>query len=320
MRNIDVEKKLEKAMKYIQNDTLKAISIYDEILQDEPENVDALNGKGSSLMKLNQMDDAEKIFDKSLSIKKTSSALISKGIINKTKKDYEQSLNYYDEAIHLNPHLNNIVTILKNEIFSLINGEWEINLGKYACEATELIKKGIEYKNTNKLWDALDCYQKAIDIDGNCMNSVKALKNEIKTTLQNELMIKTPKLGDTRLDQMKLQSLKLLLVEENPKKALTIMNLILEKDENEIDTLNQKGCVLFLFDKCQQSIECFDKCLSIDENYLYAVFNKGLTLRRLNKLTESLECFDRLLKLPKCENKVKPYQLEILEKLHEKDN
>lgn len=319
MKSANTHEKIEEALNYMQNDTLKAISIYDEILEKEPENLDALNGKGSSLMKLNQMDEAEKIFNQSLSIQRTSCALISKGIINKIKRDYRQSLHYYDEAIHLNPHLNNIVTILKNEIFELINGE-EINLDKYAGETNELIRKGIEYKNANKLWDALDCYQKAIDTDRNCLNSVKALMNEIKTILQSELMIKTPELGDSGIDRMKLQSLKLLLVEENPKKALSVMNLILEKDENEIDTLNQKGCVLFLFDKCKQSLDCFDKCLSIDENYLYALFNKGLILRRINQLTDSLECFDKLLKLPKCENKVKPYQLEILDKLHEQDN
>lgn len=320
MKSINTKEKIEEALNYMQNDTLKAISIYDEILKKEPENTDAINGKGSSLMKLNLMKEAEEVFDKSLSIKKTSSALISKGIINKTRKEYDKSLYYYDEAIHLNPHLNNIITILKNEIFDLMNSECEISNKQYLKEANELIKKGIEFKNSNRLWDALDSYQKAMEMDNNCISSVKALMNEIKLMLQNELMIKTPKFGESRVDQLKMKSLKLLLVEENPKQALAVINQILEKDENEIDTLNQKGCVLFLFDDCEQSLECFDKCLSLDENYLYALFNKALTLRRINKLTQSLECFDKLLKQPKCQKKVKPYQLEILDKLHETTN
>jgi tetratricopeptide (TPR) repeat protein len=109
------------------------------------------------------------------------------------------------------------------------------------------------------------------------------------------------------------------LIEKDPKQALTIMNLILDENENDIDALNQKGCVLFSFDECNQAIECFNKCLNLDKNYNYALFNKAIVLRRTNDLDASLDCFDELLKTPQNYDKVKPYQLEILDKLHEKD-
>lgn len=319
MNKAETTKKIEEAHEYMQNDTSKAIEIFDEILNADPKNIEALNGKGSSLMKLNRMNDAEKYFNYSLSIKKTSSALISKGLINKNKGNYEMALSYYEKAIHLNPNLNNIITILKNEIFELIDGEIEIDLNTSNPTSNDLIKKGLEYKKSNKLWDALDCYQNAMDEDENCKNSVIGLVNEIKSILQNELMIKTPTLSDSRIDQMKLKSLRLLLIEENPEQALTMMNLILENDENEIDTINQKGCVLFLFDEYKESMKCFDKCLMLDKNYHYSLFNKAILLRRIGNLHEALDCFDRLLKIPKIHDKVKPYQLEILDKLHEKN-
>lgn len=319
MNKTETTKKIEEAHEYMQNDTSKAIEIFDEILNADPKNIEALNGKGSSLMKLNRMNDAEKYFDHSLSIKKTSSALISKGLINKNKGNYEMALSYYEKAIHLNPNLNNIITILKNEIFELIDDEIEIDLNTSNPTSNDLIKKGLEYKKSNKLWDALDCYQNAMDEDENCKNSVIGLVNEIKSILQNELMIKTPTLSDSRIDQMKLKSLRLLLIEENPEQALTMMNLILENNENEIDTINQKGCVLFLFDEYKKSMECFDKCLNLDKNYYYSLFNKAILLRRIGNLHEALDCFDKLLKIPKIHDKVKPYQLEILDKLHEKN-
>lgn len=317
METANIKTKIEEAFDYMQNDTRKAIKIFDEILEIDSENIEALNGKGSSLMKLNRMNDAEKYFDYSLTIKETSSALISKGIINKNRKNYEQALYYYDKAINLNPELNNIITILKNEILEILDGEIEIELNNSNKQTNELIKKGIEYKNSKKLWDALSCYEKAMQHDADSANSVQALINEIKATLQNEMMIKTPKLEDSRIDQMKMKSLKLLLIEENPKQALTVMNLILENDENEIDTLNQKGCILFLFDECEEALECFDKCLKLDETYYYALFNKAITLRRMNNLQDALICFDKLLKAQIYYDKVKPYQLEILDKLHE---
>jgi len=319
MKPTEISKKIDEALDYMQNDTLKAIEIFDEILEIDPENIDAINGKGSSLMKMNLMNEAEKYFDYSLSIQKTSSALISKGIINKNRKNYEQALYYYDEAIEANPDLNNIITILKNEIHEIIDDGMEINLINYSKQANELINQGRRYKKSDKLWDALECYQKAMKIDETCKNSVQALINEIKNTLQNELMIKTPVLGKSRMDQLKLKCLKTLLIKEDPQQALMIMNMILETDENEIDTLNQKGCVLFFYDKCTESIECFDKCLKLDENYDYALFNKAIVLRRINRLEESLECLDELLKTPKYHDKMKPYQLEILDKLHERN-
>ena len=314
MKNTETTKKIEQALDLMQNDTLKAIEIFDQILESEPENIEALNGKGSSLMKLNLMDDAEKYFDCSLSIKETSSALISKGIINKNKKNYEDSLSYYDKAILINPELNNIITLLKNEVIELIDEDVEIEFDNLNPETKEIIEKGLEYKNSNKLWDALDCYENAIKSDETCINYVQKLIKEIKTTLYHELMIKTP-IGNSKIDQLKIQSLRLLLIEENPEQSLTVINQVLEKENEDIDSLNQKGCVLLFFDKFETAIECFDKCLEIDENYIYALFNKAITLRMTNKLKESLNCFDKLLKITDTP-KIKSYQLEILDKLH----
>ncbi len=71
--------KIENALYYMHNDTAKAIEIFDEILEREPDNTEAINGKGSSLMKLNRMRDAEKYFDYSLSIKKNTLCTYKQG-------------------------------------------------------------------------------------------------------------------------------------------------------------------------------------------------------------------------------------------------
>ena len=121
------KERIEEALYYMQNDTQKAIEIFDEILESEPENIEALNGKGFSMMKMNQPDEAEKYFDFSLSIKETPAALINKGIISKNNAQYGQSLLYYDRAIQIKPNLNCIVSILKGEILELTDSEAEQN-------------------------------------------------------------------------------------------------------------------------------------------------------------------------------------------------
>ena len=96
-------------------------SNFNEILENEPNNIDALNGKGSALIKLNNFDDAEKCFDKSLTISENTSALINKGIILKNKKDYQNAIYYFNKAIEMDFEMNTILSIFKNEIFKQID-------------------------------------------------------------------------------------------------------------------------------------------------------------------------------------------------------
>ena len=108
-----------------------------------------------------------------------------------------------------------------------------------------------------------------------------------------------------------------MLIEENPEQSLKIINQILENDKEEIDALNQKGCILVIFDEYEKAIQCFDRCLEIENTYYYSLFNKALILRMMNKLEDSLTCFDELLTVTD-DSKIKTYPLEILDKLHER--
>ena len=304
-----INSKINEAYDYMQNDSEKALEIFDEVLEIEPEKTQAINGKGSTLMKLNRFDEADECFNHSLSISENSSALLNKGMIAKHRNDFENAMAYFDKALKVNPNLENIINILKSEIIDANdNADETVN---------ELIEKGIKLKDENKLWDSLDILMQAIEEDPSCENQANKLIDEIKTTFEREFIYDD---GDfdinSKADRLKMQAIKALIKENNPEKALTLMDLVLELDENDINTLNHKGGVLFICSDYQKAIECFDKCLSIDENYTCALFNKALVLRVMNKLQDALNCFDELLKTPQNYNKVKPYQLEILDKLN----
>lgn len=310
-----INDKLDEAQDFLRNDTAKALKIYDDILEIDPENIDALNGMGSAYMKLNQIDEADKYFDKSLSICENSSALLNKGIVWKHKNDNEKALYYYNKAYEANPNLKNIINILKDELNTK-----EINPTNFNDEASELIEKGIILKNENKLWDSLDALTKAIDADSSCKSDVDKLINEIKSCLNQELSYIDEEYNpDNKIDRIKMQALRALVKDNDPEKALTLMNIALELDENDLNTLNHKGGVLFIQSKYQKALECFDKCLKIDRTYYCALFNKGLVLRITNKLRGALNCFNELLKTRQYHQKAKPYQLEILDKLKEAD-
>jgi tetratricopeptide (TPR) repeat protein len=311
-----INNRIKEAYDFMQNDTEESLKIFDEVLEIEPDNIDAINGKGSSLMKLNRFDEADQYFDHSLSISANSSAFLNKGLISKHEDDVENAVKFYDMALDSNPDLENIVNLLKSEIMEEDSSDSESY--DFNDQANELIQQGIEFKNQKKLWDSLDSFMKAIEADPECRDDVCCLIDEIKCIFQNEFLYNDYEFNDdSKIDRLKMQALRALVDENNPKKALTLMDIVLELDENDINTLNHKGGVLFICDEYEKAVECFDGCLQIDENYSYALFNKALVLRIMNRLTEALECFDELLKTPENYNKVKPYQLEILDKLHE---
>ncbi|WP_298502437.1 tetratricopeptide repeat protein [uncultured Methanobrevibacter sp.] len=305
-----IESKIDEAYYYMQNDTDVALKIFDDILEIEPDNITALNGKGSSLMKLNRLNEAKDQFNQSLAIEKNSSAFLNKGIIFKQEKNYTEAISNYDKAYNLNPKLENIINILKDEITC------KKDLTYFNNEAEELIQKGIDLKGENKLWDARDAFTKAIETDPSCRRQAEKSIEEIKTIFQKELLYKNCKLNpEKKIDRIKIQAKRAVAEENDLEKTLTLMNLVLELDENDINTLNNKGRVLFMCDEYQKALECFDGCLNINENYYCALFNRAFVLRAMNRLPEAMECFEKLLKTPQNHEKIKPYQEEIREKL-----
>ena len=162
---MEIEARIEEALEYMQNDTHYALELFNGILKEDPNNISALNGKGSTLMKLHQSEEALKLFDCSLSIEENSSAYLNKGIICKNNEDYKNALICFDKALDYNPRLASIVSMLKNEILERVNLDSADldSLYDFTKEANSLIKEAINYKNQNKLWDALDSLEKAIE-------------------------------------------------------------------------------------------------------------------------------------------------------------
>ena len=250
-----------------------------------------------------------------MSISENIAALINKGIILKSKKDYQNAIYYFNKAIEMDFEMNTILSIFKNEIFEQI----DINsLHKsFNKKAMMYIKKGLNYKNKYKLWEAIACFEKAISEDEQCKNVVNAFIKEIDYSIFNEFLFEIPVCKKTEEDKLKIQALKELLINENPEKALKLLNQLLEINQNDISTLNYKACILFLSSKYNDSIDCFNECLELNQDYKYALFNKGLVLIRTNRLNESLNCFNRFLENEKNYIKTKPYQIEIIEKINE---
>ncbi|RAP54718.1 MAG: hypothetical protein BZ137_00795, partial [Methanosphaera sp. rholeuAM130] len=174
----ETQKRIEEALEIIHEDTEESLRIFDEILDSEPDNIDAICGKASALMKLKHTAQAEEYYTKSLSIEKNSSALINLGIIHKNRGEYEKALNYFDEAIILKGELSDVATVFKKEIFDKLDvDDLDLKLDNFNDKANTLIIEGIKHEKRGNYWDALDSYENAIEEDPSSEDAVNSLIN-----------------------------------------------------------------------------------------------------------------------------------------------
>src|SRR5215204_2938106 len=92
--NLDLSILLDSAREYyVRGDYKKADMFFERVLEIEPNHIDALNGKGTSLYRLADHDKAKKCFDKVLKMDpKNIAAFDNREMLGKKKDDYSQKL------------------------------------------------------------------------------------------------------------------------------------------------------------------------------------------------------------------------------------
>ena len=96
----------------------EALEIYELILRDKPENIEALIKKGHILGMIGRYVEAIDIYDKILSIEKSNLiALLNKGLAHHYLEQYEISINCNDRVLQIKPQNT---TALYNKASSLV--------------------------------------------------------------------------------------------------------------------------------------------------------------------------------------------------------
>jgi tetratricopeptide (TPR) repeat protein len=75
-----------------------------------------------------------------------------------------------------------------------------------------------------------------------------------------------------------------LLKDDHYAESLKIMDDIILKKPDFSEAYYCKGLISFQFSKFEESIELYDKCLSMKKDHFNAHFNKGVSLQSLNRL------------------------------------
>jgi tetratricopeptide (TPR) repeat protein len=152
------------------------------------------------------------------------------------------------------------------ELFITLSGKLIPAKKSEELNAFEMSNKGVSFGNLGKYNEALECFDRALDIN--------------------------PKYAKALLDKAIG-----LLIMERAKEALECSDKALEIDPEYNIAWCTKGMSLRRLNKLEESIACFDKHLKVDPEYIMASSEKGMALLELGRFREAIHCFDKVLML-----------------------
>jgi tetratricopeptide (TPR) repeat protein len=214
----------------------------------------------------------------------------------------------YVDFTQVKKEFTQIYMLLYNENPSLPKKGIELNF-------IELNNKGVSLNKLNHYQEALDCYDKALEINPNfsilwcnkgstyeklnCNQKAieccdKAL--EINPKNSQAWCNKSSALGNLNRNQ----------------EALECCDKALENDSHFSLSWYNKGSTLGNLKRYQEALECYDKTLEIDPKYSQAWFNKGLVLEKLNLNKEAIACYNKTLEIDPRNSKAWYYKGAVL--------
>jgi len=131
---------------------------------------------------------------------------------------------------------------------------------------SELYVKGDELFGEGKFEEALECFDKEIQLNPNNAEAWAA-----KASAQHSL-------GRTE-------------------EAMDSVNKSIKLDSSDAKGWNNKAGILFSLEKYSEAVTCFDEALKIEPDDAQLLNNKGGALCYMGKFEEALECFDRAIQL-----------------------
>ena len=133
-----IDEMLLRAYEFVEDDNYSdALKLYDLILKEEPDNINALVDKGATLQNMGKIKQALSLYDKILDISPNNlDALLNKGAVLHSDQKYLQAIECYDKALKVDKR----------------------------C-AMALAYKGLSLGEMGELQNAIKYFKKALSID-----------------------------------------------------------------------------------------------------------------------------------------------------------
>ena len=132
--------------------------------------------------------------------------------------------------------------------------------------ADDLMCEGIEYLTEGNYTEALNYFEKSLEIDQNLpeCNYYKGLTNQLLSKFEI---------------------------------SLESFDIELSLNANHINSLIAKGTSLCLLSRKEEGIKEYNKVLELEPNNIQALLNKSIALHDLNKTDEALDCINKLIEI-----------------------
>jgi tetratricopeptide (TPR) repeat protein len=286
--------------------TYKNLQMYTEMLHNcnkslelKPNDVNALNAKTLSLGFMKKYDEALECCNKIIDIDPYDvAAWTNKGLVLNALKRYNEALECWKKAIEID---DTYVSNWNKKATSQDSKGYDASVISRII-VIKLTGKGLSYAYMKKYKQALECSNKALELDANnsdnlnnkawslnglkryeealeCSNKALELEANIAWTLTNKAW--------------SLNGLK------RYEEALECSNKALELDlaPNNSFALNNKAVALNGLKRYEEALECSNKALELDANNDWTWFIKGLIFNGLKRYEEALECSNKALEL-----------------------
>ncbi|XRO76969.1 tetratricopeptide repeat protein [Methanocaldococcus sp. 10A] len=274
-----------------------ALKCFDDVLSKEPNNIEALVGKSRVLTALENYKEALEYVNKALSEDPNNAELrILKGIILAGLGLYEEAEDYF-KILPINVVINledgsaditnpdEIIKENKNLIINIINKEEK--------SKENWVKKGNLLRIIDFTKEAIDCYNKALDIDNKYVDAwiekgrvlLSGFKNYdealkcFETALSIEPNNKMALIG---------KALSLAMKNKYDEAITYIKEAFKDEFNNEDEFWNVLGELLQEFDKDEDALKCFERALKINPNNIPAIINKINALLSLGKRKKAI--------------------------------
>ncbi len=273
---------------------------YNKALLMSPNNILVLNANAVSLGFLKRYDEALICCNKSLKMDPNNiSAWTNKGLILNGLKKYDEALECWKKAIEIDDGY--VIEWNKKPHFLSESRDYDQSILNRIL-TLKLISKGASFCFLKKYQEALECSNKALELDPNisldglstkawALNGLKKYDEALECS-NKALELDKNNVWVLSNKAWALNGLK------RYDEALECSNIAIELDsKNDFSTLTNKAVSLNGLKKYDEALECSNKALQLNSKTDWTWLVKGVVLNGLKRYDEALECSNKALEL-----------------------
>ncbi len=283
----------------------EARNFYQQVLDAEPDNVEALQFAGLTDLESDRVEDARRLLDRAVALAPGSDeALFYRGLVSEREEAYDDALRWYDQALAINP--SHLRALRKSATLYQMRSDWveAINALKRVLlldpdDEEASIHLGVCYLGNSNYNAAASQLRQVIERDPKNLKALNLLSltcfrsrnyQAAKQVLHQSLEIEPDDVNALFF----LGASQAALGETGP--AIETFTRTIELHPDSAIAFRERGAVYRGLLRLEEALADFEKAAELDPNFATAINDIGLTLLSLGRINEAVERFQNLLK------------------------